>query len=208
MCRASNTVGIKFSHLLWSQDAQNQQRSIHSDREQTAVAEARYAFGRKGVEPRIALLASLRCLGYGQAGPHIGPWLDMGRTTTDKYLRRSCKELKEAYGSLLEPWQKWRRAIRVNEAAHSLPGMLGSIDCTHFWWHSCPMALRALFSGRDGSPSFVLEAVCDHGLYIHHRNFGNPGSNNDVTVLNMGPIPGQIKSGDYPTFYFDIAAEL
>ena len=41
MCRASNTVGIKFSHLLWSQDAQNQQRSIHSDREQTAVAEAR-----------------------------------------------------------------------------------------------------------------------------------------------------------------------
>ena len=63
------------------------------------------------------------------------------------------------------------------------PGMLGSIDCMHWVWKHCPYGHKSTFSGNEGSPTLIMEAVCDYRLWIWHSFFGMAGSNNGLNVL-------------------------
>jgi hypothetical protein len=39
------------------------------------------------------------------------------------------------------------------------PGMLVSLDCTHYRWKSCPVVLQGSFIDKDKNKSIILEAI-------------------------------------------------
>lgn len=44
------------------------------------------------------------------------------------------------------------------------------------------------FSGKEGCPTVVLEAVADQDLWVWHANFGTPGVHNDISVLRASNL--------------------
>ena len=44
------------------------------------------------------------------------------------------------------------------------------------------MAWRGHYKGKEKEATIVLEALCDHSLWIWHANFGAPGSLNDIKI--------------------------
>ncbi|XP_058820595.1 uncharacterized protein LOC131682840 [Topomyia yanbarensis] len=82
------------------------------------------------------------------------------------------------------------------------PGMIGSIDCMHWQWKNCPVALKGQYQGKEGKPTIVLEAIASHDTRIWHAFFGMHGSLNDINVLDRSPllctaINGSILNGTY-----------
>ncbi|XP_047978945.1 uncharacterized protein LOC125220855 [Salvia hispanica] len=75
--------------------------------------------------------------------------------------------------------------------------MLGSVDCMHWQWKNCHVALRGSYrSGHKGThPTVILEAVADYRLWIWHVYFGVPCSNNDVNVLNNSDLFSEALNG-------------
>ena len=68
-------------------------------------------------------------------------------------------------------------------AEKGFPGCIGSIDCTHWVWKNCPIAWQGYFQNKDHKHSVIMEAVCNHDMYLIHVFVGVPGSNNDLNVL-------------------------
>ena len=78
---------------------------------------------------------------------------------------------------------------KAHEELHHIPGMIGSIDCTHFEWRMCPRRLQGQYKrGCYKHPTIMLEAVTSWDLWFWHGYFGPPGTNNDINVLNTSPL--------------------
>jgi hypothetical protein len=84
-------------------------------------------------------------------------------------------------------------------------GMLGSIDCMHWPWESCPTALHGQFTGHCHDPTIILEAVASHDLWIWHAYFGMRGSCNDINVLHRSPLFAWLAVGEAPPFNFEVS---
>ena len=106
--------------------------------------------------------------------------------------------------------------------SRGFPGCFASWDCKHFRWNACPVRLAGqhlgkfvclflflfstiisynyfilfyfifLFSGKDRIKSLILEAICDSDTYIWYHFFGEPGSLNDINILDRSSIVGAI----------------
>jgi Plant transposon protein len=50
----------------------------------------------------------------------------------------------------------------------SVEGMIGSLAGMHIAWKNCPMAWQGEFSGKEGYPTIILEALADNNLFIWH----------------------------------------
>ncbi|XP_047942686.1 uncharacterized protein LOC125189454 [Salvia hispanica] len=87
--------------------------------------------------------------------------------------------------------------LQLHEQLHGLPGMLGSVDCMHWQWKNCPVALRGSYTSghKDTHSTVILEAVADYWLWIWHAYFGVPGSNNVVNVLNNSDLFSEVLNG-------------
>jgi len=109
----------------------------------------------------------------------------------EKYLRRPTRE-------------DIQRLLHIGEA-RGFPGMLGSLDCMHWQWRSCPKAWRGQYTRGDiKHPSVMLEAVASHDLWIWHAFFGVAGSNNDINVLNRSPLFTEVLQGRAPEVHFTV----
>lgn len=63
------------------------------------------------------------------------------------------------------------------------PGLLGSLDCSHWQWAKCPKSLQGEYKkGSKEMPTVVYECACDYQLRIWHCNFALPGACNDLNV--------------------------
>nr|XP_043633511.1 uncharacterized protein LOC122604705 [Erigeron canadensis] len=92
---------------------------------------------------------------------------------------------------------------QAHEARHHLPGMLGSLDCTHVEWRYCPRSLKGQYTRGDHKvPTIMIEAVASQDLWIWHSFFGPPGSNNDINVLNQSPLYDTVRNGTTPNSSF------
>nr|XP_043616896.1 uncharacterized protein LOC122588765 [Erigeron canadensis] len=84
-----------------------------------------------------------------------------------------------------------------------MPGMLGSIDCTHVEWLNCPRHLKGQYTrGDHGVPTTMLEITASQDLWIWHAYFGAPGSNNDINVLNQSDLYNTERNGTTPDSSF------
>jgi hypothetical protein len=76
------------------------------------------------------------------------------------------------------------------------PGLLGSLDCSHWVWAKCPTSLQGEFKkGSKERPTVVFECACDSDLFIWHCFFALPGACSDINVLDVSPLLFSIASG-------------
>jgi hypothetical protein len=93
----------------------------------------------------------------------------------EEYLRKPTKEdVKEI--------------VALHKHKHNVDGCLGSLDCTHTYWKNCPVAWKGQYSGRNTTPSFILESVSDFHGYMWYLSYGHCGCLNDINVLNRSPL--------------------
>jgi hypothetical protein len=80
-----------------------------------------------------------------------------------------------------------------------LSGAFGGWDCKQFVWKNCPIVLQGQHKGHEkgGKKTLILEAVADCDGYIWYIFFGEPGSLNNLNVLNKSSIVSGILTGDF-----------
>jgi len=118
--------------------------------------------------PLQKVVAAFRVIAYGEAAD-----------CSDEYVRLSRSTVAQATNLLLEfivrRWETtYRRRPNQSElkkrmkrnAERGFPGCMGSLDCTHWEWHQCPMGMAGAYKSRKGSRGVVVEAVCDEDLWI------------------------------------------
>lgn len=148
-------------------------------------------------------------MAYGTSGDAMDEYLKMSERTARESLYRFSRGIISVFGGiyLRKPSTSDVQALyAAHEARWGFPGMVGSIDCTHWSWRNCPMAWRGQYGRGDhgGVPSLILEAVASTDLWIWHAFFGVPGSHNDRTVLDQSPIFDDILSGKAPDLPFTV----
>jgi hypothetical protein len=82
--------------------------------------------------------------------------------------------------------------------------MMGSLDCMHWMWKNFPVAEHGQYSGKEGKPTIILEAVATHDLWIWHAFFGLPGMLNNITVLDRSPILRKAQDGLAVLFHYQV----
>jgi Plant transposon protein len=84
---------------------------------------------------------------------------------------------------------------------HQLRGCFGAWDCKHFVWKNCPMYEQGQYKGHaeGGKRTAILEALADADGYFWYIFFGQPGSLNDINVLNKSSIVAAILDGTFNT---------
>ena len=146
--------------------------------------------GVMGVTPLQKLVCVMRQLAYGCSGDiaeeYTGCPLNSGRDA----LYAFCNWLDAFHGpTFLGAWTEEAVKKEMDKnAARGFTGMLGSIDCTHWGWHNCPMAWAGQFHDRTGIRSVVAEAIAGHDMYFWHCCLGFPGSLNDIQIIRRSTI--------------------
>jgi hypothetical protein len=156
--------------------------------------------GNKGIHPLVRLTACLRRLAYGDSADRDDENLDMAESTINASLRNFNKLMKVEFGHQFlnhspSPAET-QRATTIN-AGRGFPGMFASWDCKHFSWKNCPVSLAGQHKGKESDKTLVLEAIADPDLYIWFHFFGEPGSLNDINILNKSSIVGSILDGTF-----------
>jgi Plant transposon protein len=120
------------------------------------------------------------------------------RDITKVFAKLIVKEFGPHYLNRF-PTAEERRGISSVMATRGFPGCLASWDCKHFNWKNCPMRLAGQHQGHaeGGKKTLILEAIADHRRYIWAANFGDPGSLNDLNVLDKSSIIGAMLSGEF-----------
>ncbi|XP_022024556.2 uncharacterized protein LOC110924885 [Helianthus annuus] len=98
---------------------------------------------------------------------------------------------------------------QAHEEKYHLPGMLGSLDCTHFVRRMCSTELRGQYMRGDHIYlTVMLEAVASQDLWIWHAFCGPPGSQNDINVLQQSPLFLTQQNGTVPKCPFYVNNHL
>jgi len=157
------------------------------------------ATGKPGIDPLVRLVACLRRLAYGTAGDMSDETFEISKSVVNRDTKVLCRIIKHKFGgTYLNSIPKEEVLVQVQavNAGRGFPGMLASWDCKHFPWEQCPVALQGQHkSGKEPGPSVILEAICDPHLYIWYHFFGEPGSLNDINILQKSSIVLSIFNG-------------
>ncbi len=163
--------------------------------------------GRTGLSPLQKCTAAIRMLAYGTPADALDEYLLIGKSTSLECLDTFARGVVEVFGGqyLRRPTSEdIDHILQVNES-RGFPGMLGSIDCMHWRWESCPRAWRGQFTRGDYKVlTIILEAVASYDLWIWHAFFGVAGSNNDINVLNQSPLFLEQVRGEAPRVHFSV----
>ncbi len=98
---------------------------------------------------------------YGQAINACNEYCKVRKSTTFECLRHFVKKIREVFELefLNKPTQvDLEKQLRMNVKI-GWPGMLVSLDCTHYRWKSCPVVLQGSFIDKDKNKSIILEAI-------------------------------------------------
>lgn len=158
-----------------------------------------------GAHPIQKVTAALRMLAYGASADQLDDWIRLGESTILQTLKRFVSAVIKAFGEeyLRAPNKDDVFRLMKYNASRGFPGCLGSLDCWLWKWKNCPMAWKGHYTGRKGT-GCITEACCSHDLWIWHLFVGNPGSLNDLNVLDRSPLLQQLYYGTMPKVKFSI----
>ena len=71
-----------------------------------------------------------------------------------------CPAIADVYLRNMTPSDA-KRVVGMHKTQHGVDGMLGSLDVTKVHWGNCPTAWQGHYQGKEGVPTFGLEAVVD-----------------------------------------------
>ena len=161
--------------------------------------------GEEGPTALQRLTAVIRILAYGIAFDAVHDYTGVQELLARNCTYAFCDWIAAKYGSThLGVWTKEaiKKEMDIN-AERGFPGMLGSLDCTHWIWKNCPYPWQGQFYDRSGHKSVIAEAVAGSDLYFWHVFVGCPGSQNDLHVLGVSSLTNKyMKSLAATTEYF------
>jgi hypothetical protein len=168
-----------------------------------------------GIDPKVKVLMALKCLAYGVSSSTFQDYFQMSESTGQKCIKRFTmaiaqdQEFKDHY---LRPLNRVdaRRVVQQHLDRHGVAGMIGSLDCMHLVWRTCPMAWHGQFKGKEKVATVVVEALADKTLWIWHANFGAPGSLNDINIWDCSPLYESFINGQFiedVDFEFELGGE-
>jgi hypothetical protein len=128
--------------------------------------------------------------GHGSITDDMDDSYAMGESTALECVKEFAHTIIDVYEVeyLRTPNQSEVHQILQEIEARGFPGMLGSIDCMHWEWASCPVAYHGAYRGHKGKPIVILEDVAMKSLRIWHAFFGLRGSHNDINVIPRSPV--------------------
>nr|XP_043639516.1 uncharacterized protein LOC122610605 [Erigeron canadensis] len=99
--------------------------------------------------------SAVRQLATGNAPDEYDEYLCMTARTARETLDYFCDAIIRLYSREYLRWptsHEVARIFKAHELRHHMPGMLGSIDCTHVEWSACPRRLRGQYTrARNGT---------------------------------------------------------
>jgi len=99
--------------------------------------------GVKGFTARQKCAAALRMLAYGTSADACDEYLRMAESTALETHDRFCQAIfflyKDQY--LRNPNKHEQSRLIFDNSQRGFPGMLGSLDCTHWYWKNCPQRM-------------------------------------------------------------------
>lgn len=152
---------------------------------------------KKGHYAEVKLAACIRHFSMGVPSRALTDVYSMGEATLRFEFEKFVNKFIELYEDKYLKFDL-RDVIKVNQEKHGIPGMLGSLDCTHINWAQCPRAHMGAYVGRSGHPTIILEAVADARRRIIHYHWGVPGAQNDLNVLKGSPLLDLLLSDTFP----------
>ena len=158
------------------------------------------ATGRPQSHALQKVVGAFRVLAYGETYDRADEYVRLSKATISIAVHKLIDFVVEEYAAsyLRAPSDAELRVILDRNKARGMPGCIGSIDCSHWRWRSCPTALHGQHQNRKGYRSVLLETVCDEDTYVWHMNVGAAGRNNDVNVLKLSPLYHAIVAGTWP----------
>lgn len=176
-------------------------------------SQQRDATGKLGLSTEQKLAAAIRALAYDLATDTFDDSLGISESTGHECLERFCNAMVSVFESdwLRPPSVNEQHILMAQNAARGFPGMLGSLDCTHWTWKQCPVAWAGQYAGKEKTPTVVLEAIADQHMYFWHAFFGVAGSNNDLNVLQQSDllqlgrqtdVPFSVRGCTFPRGYY------
>ena len=125
--------------------------------------------------------------------------LQMLESATSESLKLFCGLVIEKLSGYLNKCPTSADKTRILELMErrGFPRCFASLNCKHYFWENCPVALAGQYKGKEGGKTMVMEAICDPFLYIWCFNFGHPGSLNDINILDRSSIVGALLVGDF-----------
>ncbi|XP_022007921.1 uncharacterized protein LOC110907214 [Helianthus annuus] len=146
------------------------------------------ARGRRSFTPLQKVTSAIKQLATGNPPDEGNEYLHMAARTSRECLEYFCETVCRIYGSefLRRPTSHDMTLLYdAHEEQHHLPGMFGSLDCTHFVWRMCPTELRGQYMRGDHRyPTIMLEAATSQDLWIWHAFCGPPGARTIAVILN------------------------
>lgn len=159
------------------------------------------ATGKAGIHPLVRTTAVFRMIAYGTPADCQDEQWQIGETTIDKAMKCFCRVMIQEFGDHYlnrTPSLAEKNRILAKSASRGFPGCFASWDCKHFVRDKCPVALQGQHKGHadGGKYTKILEAIADDSCYLWFVNFGDPGSLNDINVLDKSSIVGALISGN------------
>jgi len=165
------------------------------------------AAGRKGASLEAKVLLPLKTLAYGVAPHAFTDYFQMSVSLA----RKCCMEFDAAIMKIyqeeflrLPTKEDMKSIVDLHREQHGVDGMFGSIDCMHTRWKNCPKGWAGQYSGKEGDPTIVLEAIADYHLWFWHGSYGYAGTLNDLNVLNLSPFLDALTSGKFAEVEADV----
>ena len=159
------------------------------------------ALGKRGIYPLVRMVACFRHLAYGDGYDREDEYCRMSEDSVRNSVKAFCRLIKKHFPEYLNrnPSASEKEAIVQRNTERGFPGHFASWDCKHFSWHKCPMWLHGQHKGHAEGVTLILEAIADYNCYIMYANFGDPGSLNDINVLDKSSIVGAMIDGTFDT---------
>ena len=145
------------------------------------------AVGRCGPSALQKIISVMRLISLGCATDSVAEYTGVKAECARDALYSFCNFICRTYGpEYLGRWgeEELKKEMEVN-AKRGFPGMMGSIDCTHWKWRNCPIAWQGMYQDRNRNRSIVAEAIAGHDMYFFQAFVGLPGSLNDINIMNQ-----------------------
>ena len=154
-----------------------------------------------GIYPLVKLVACFRYIAYGDAYDKLDEYLQISESAASDICKQFNSLMIQEFGSTYLnrcPSVEERKVMSTIMERKGFPGAICSWDCKHFTWKNCPMRLAGQHQGHSegGKKTLILESIADYRRYLWYVNFGDPGSLNDLNVLDKSSIVGAMLSGE------------
>jgi hypothetical protein len=106
--------------------------------------------GQIGFSALHKCVVAMKMLAYGGSTNSLDDHLKIGGNT----VLETMKEIDEI------------EHILQHNKARGFSGMIGSIDCMHWEWYTCPTGWASMYKGYKGKPTMILEVVTIRDLRI------------------------------------------